>query len=204
MRNILINNLINSIENNSVILNHKYDNFIEIEHKNGAQIFNSVKLTIDNVNNYVIKTGLRGYLLIEWIKQGNECLIKYNQILKPGKNAFDNNLLEYFTSDELELIDYKFFGKKLYNLDQHSFNLLIDSLNYILEFCKKIINDEKINGLKNIDNIYDYEDDMLLLTNGTAFNNLYGYIDLKTRVSGNHLKRKDFNKMLGLDILKNL
>jgi hypothetical protein len=199
MRSLLINNLINSIDTGLVKLDHRYNNYVEIEYKNGAQIFESVKLNPKNINDFKIKTGLRGYLLMEWIKQGNECLIKYDQIVKPGNKSFDSNLLEYFTTDELELIDYKFFGKKLYSLDQHSFNLLIESLNYILDFCKDILNDEVRNAIKDINNIYEYENNKLLLVNGETINNLYGYVNLKKDI-----RRKDFDKMLGLTILKDL
>jgi hypothetical protein len=88
----------------------------------------------------------------------------------------------------------------MYNLDQNSFNLLIESLNYILEFCKKIVKDEKINSIKNLADIYQYSDsdDIRLAIRGDAINNLYSYIDLKKSIT-----RRKFSKILGIDILEN-
>jgi hypothetical protein len=85
-------------------------------------------------------------------------------------------------------------------LDQNSFNLLIESLNYILEFCKKIIKDEKINRIKNLTDIYQYSDgnDINYIIRGNAINDLYSYIDLKKSIT-----RRKFSKILGIDILEN-
>jgi hypothetical protein len=200
MREILIDNLIDRIKTGAIVLDNRYSNDIELEYKSGKQVLSKIKINPENIDDFNIKTGLRGYLLMEWIRQGNFCEIKYNQVLKPGKDSFDAPLLDYFTPDELELLDYKFFGKKMYNLDQNSFNLLIESLNYILEFCKKIIKDEKINSIKNIADIYQYSgsDDIRLAIRGDAINNLYSYIDLKKSIT-----RRKFSKILGIDILEN-
>jgi hypothetical protein len=50
MRRLLINNLINSIDIGLVKLDHRYNNYVEIGYKNGAQIFEYVKLNPKNIN----------------------------------------------------------------------------------------------------------------------------------------------------------
>ena len=204
MRNEILLSTIKKIESGFYKISHKYENYIEISEKNEKQILSDISINSENIDDFNFKSGLRGYLLLEYIRINNsEVTIKYNQILKPSDKSFDYPLLSYFTKDELELIDYRFYGRKLYKIDQNSFNILIEGLNYILNFCNMVLIDEKINKIKEINDIHEYlkliKENILSLTSGNVRDYLYRYVNLKKDIS-----IKSFDKLLGISILQDM
>ena len=86
MREILIDNLIDRIKTGAIVLDNRYSNDIELEYKSGKQVLSKIKINPENIDDFNIKTGLRGYLLMEWIRQGNFCEIyKYPLYAIRGK-----------------------------------------------------------------------------------------------------------------------
>lgn len=207
----LINSLISKLESGQENIKRNYPNYLEMERivEDGfSQVLSDIVLNSSNIDEFKIKTGLRGLLLCELIRKGVDVKIKYESIIKPGENSFDYPLLSYFTIEELEFVDYAFFGKKLYGMDEKSFEVFKSGLNFNLEFCKNLIESKNslspINLLSNMKSIDDYtkavgETNINYLIRGGAIDELYGYVDLKTGIN-----RSKLDKRLAISILKSL
>jgi hypothetical protein len=201
----LINSLISKLESGQESIKRNYPNDLEMERivEGGSiQVLSDIVLNSSNIDGFRIKTGLRGLLLCELIRKGVDVKIKYDSILKPGENSFDYPLLSYFTIEELEFVDYAFFGKKLYGMDEKSFKVFKSGLDFNLEFCKSLI--ESKNLLSTMTSIDDYtkevgETNINYLIRGVAIDDLYGYVDLKTGIN-----RSKLDKRLAISILKSL
>lgn len=201
----LINSLISKLESSQENIKRNYPNYLRMERivEDGPiQVLSDIVLNSSNIDEFKIKTGLRGLLLCELIRRGVDVKIKYESILKPGENSFDYPLLSYFTIEELEFVDYAFFGKKLYDMDEKSFKVLKSGLDFNLEFCKSLI--ESKNQLSTMKSIDDYtkvvgETNINYLIGGVAIDDLYGYVDLKTGIN-----RSKLDKRLAISILKSL
>lgn len=201
----LINSLISKLESGQENIKRNYPNYLEMERiveDGSTEVLSDIVLNSSNIDGFKIKTGLRGLLLCELIRKGVDVKIKYNSILKPGENSFDYPLLSYFTIEELEFVDYAFFGKKLYDMDEKSFKVFKSGLDFNLEFCKSLI--ESKNLLSNMKSIDDYtkavsETNINYLIRGVAIDDLYGYVDLKTGIN-----RSKLDKRLAISILKSL
>jgi hypothetical protein len=207
----LIDSLISRLESGKVNIKKNYPIYLEIERvaEGGfIQVLSDIVLNSSNIDEFRINTGLRGLLLCELVRKGVDVKIKYNSILKPGENSFDYPLLSYFTTEELEFIDYSFFGKKLYNMDKESFIVFKKGLDFNLEFCKNLIessNRLSKNLLSNMKSIDDYINEVDIVADnnylfrGTAIDDLYGYVNLKTNIN-----RSRLDKRLSISILKSL
>jgi len=202
----LINSLISKLESGQENIKRNYPNYLEMERiveDGSTEVLSDIVLNSSNIDGFKIKTGLRGLLLCELIRKGVDFKIKYNSILKPGeKESFDYPLLKYFTIEELEFVDYAFFGKKLYDMDEKSFKVFKSGLDFNLEFCKSLI--ESKNLLSNMKSIDDYtkavgETNINYLIRGVAIDDLYGYVGLKTGIN-----RSKLDKRLAISILKSL
>lgn len=202
----LINSLISKLESGQENIKRNYPNYLEMERiveDGSTEVLSDIVLNSSNIDGFKIKTGLRGLLLCELIRKGVDVKIKYNSILKPGeKESFDYPLLSYFTIEELEFVDYAFFGKKLYDMDEKSFKVFKSGLDFNLEFCKSLI--ESKNLLSTMKSIDEYtkavgETNINYLIRGVAIDDLYGYVDLKTGIN-----RSKLDKRLAISILKSL
>lgn len=211
----LINSLIRKLESDQEnnLIKRNYPNYLKMERivEDGfSQVLSDIVLNSSNIDEFKIKTGLRGLLLCELIRirKGVDFIFNFNSIIKPGENSFDYPLLSYFTIEELEFVDYAFFGKKLYEMDEKSFEVFIKGLNFNLEFCKNLIESKNslspINLLSNMKSIDDYtkavdKTNINYLIRGGAIDELYGYVDLKTGIN-----RSKLDKRLAISILKSL
>ena len=136
------------------VFNRGVGNSLQIFKSNWAYNFDDITLTPQNVNNYRYETGLRGLLLLEWVKLGNSILVKYESYQNPySPKSFDQPLKEFFTPKELALMDTTFFGKGVYLTNEPDFDFSVDvGLNFVFDWAKTLA--PKLGYFENIRSFY--------------------------------------------------